>query len=124
MTTQDENFVYYDITEREKIFSLFREGVELFHIYADGSEALVLNEEEIEKSLYCGILIGMEIPNLNIVVLDYSACTVTHYNKVDVSKYDGADESEKVEKYLSEKGYHLSNCSWMSSKKSIEFINE
>jgi hypothetical protein len=56
---------------------------------------------------------------VNVVVMDYSCCKVTHLQNIILPEED--DESTMIENYLSDNGFHLSNCSWMSSEDEIEF---
>lgn len=56
---------------------------------------------------------------VNVVVMDYSCCKVTHLQNIILSEED--DESTMIENYLSDNGFHLYNCNWMSSEDEIEF---
>lgn len=56
---------------------------------------------------------------VNVVVMDYSCCKVTHLQNIILPEED--DESTMIKNYLSDNGFHLSNCSWMSSEDEIEF---
>lgn len=56
---------------------------------------------------------------VNVVVMDYSCCKVTHLQNIILPEED--DESTMIENYLSDNGFHLSNCSWMSSEDEIRF---
>lgn len=48
---------------------------------------------------------------VNVVVMDYSCCKVTHLQNIMLPEED--DESTMIENYLSDNGFHLSNCCWM-----------
>jgi hypothetical protein len=58
---------------------------------------------------------------LNVVVMDYSICKVTYLQNIILPEENDEDESTMIENYLSDNGFHLSNCNWMSSEDEIEF---
>jgi len=51
---------------------------------------------------------------INIAVMDYSTCSVTL-----LSPELPNEDSETVEEFLVSEGYHLSNCSWMTTENEI-----
>lgn len=56
-----------------------------------------------------------------IVVMDYSAVSVSHYHAY-ITVEDGQEESEAIENWLRDKTeHHLSNCSWMSSESEVTY---
>lgn len=60
---------------------------------------------------------------MNIAVLDYSCSQVFIYQNIAIESMPGTDDCEAVEEFLIEEGFHLSNCSWMSSEEEIK-INQ
>lgn len=58
---------------------------------------------------------------VSVVVMDYSCCKVTHLQNIIIPEENDVVESTMIENYLSDNGFHLSNCSWMSSEDEIEF---
>jgi len=58
---------------------------------------------------------------MNIVVLDYSCSQVFIYQNVSIPEpKENEDFDDKVQEFLDEKGFHLSNCEWMSSEEEIK----
>ena len=65
------------------------------------------------------------MPKLNIVVLDYSTTQVHILSNQSVKEpMPKQDVDDVVVEFLCEKGFHLSNCSYMFSPKAIEVINK
>jgi len=58
---------------------------------------------------------------VNIVVMDYSVCKVTHLQNIILPEENDEDESTMIENYLSDNGFNISTCCWMSSEDDIVF---
>jgi hypothetical protein len=59
-------------------------------------------------------LIRKIMKRINIAVMDYSTCSVTLLSPMLVN-----EETETVEDFLVSEGYHLSNCSYMTTENEI-----